>query len=249
MAWLQVDPMFSFSGPLPLHGTLFQTVVVAVLAFMVAEIFFYTFQMTIDTVLLCFCEDCYQNDGIPEHNAAIKRTIEGNAAKAPVAGSVIFKNAAGEFEEFDMLLKVDKWTLKDMKKAIKGGNRMDAPGIPPIEEMELLLYDKKAATGFTELANGKLKKSKIHVIFKRHFPIFMRKKGDGFPEDQANAVAGGVAMNDAMAECLLKHGIKLKAPKVKKAKDSSAADAAEAEALVKEAFNKKVVRARDVHEV
>ena len=86
MAWLQVDPMFSFSGPLPLHGTLFQTVVVAVLAFMVAEIFFYTFQMTIDTVLLCFCEDCYQNDGIPEHNAAIKRTIEGNAAKAPVAG-------------------------------------------------------------------------------------------------------------------------------------------------------------------
>ena len=73
LAWLQVDPMFSFDGPLAVNGTIFQTVVVAVMAFMVAEIFFYTFQMTIDTVLLCFCEDCYENDGIPEHNAAIKR--------------------------------------------------------------------------------------------------------------------------------------------------------------------------------
>ena len=216
LGWLQVDPMFSFDGPLPLNGTLFQTVVVGCLAFMVAEIFFYTFQMTIDTVLLCFCEDCYQNDGIPEHNAAIKSVIVGNAAKAPVAGSVIFMNGKKEFEEFDMLMKVAAWSLGDMKKAIASGNRMDAPGIPPVADMELVIYDRKAKSGFTPIESGKLAKSKIHVIFKRHFPVFLREKGTAFPEDQAGDEEG--TFNHAMTQCLLRHGIKVKAPKKKKEK-------------------------------
>ena len=116
-----------------------------------------------------------------------------------------------------MLMKVAQWSLSDMKKAIASGNRMDAPGIPPVADMELVIYDRKAKSSFTPLESGKLAKSKIHVIFKRHFPVFMRKKGTTFPENQAGEDKG--TFNATMTQCLLRHGIKVKAPKKKKAKD------------------------------
>jgi hypothetical protein len=193
----------------PLNGTMIQTVLVGISAFAVAQIFFYTFQMTIDTILLCFCEDCYQNDGVPMRNAALREVINANSAKAPVPSSIIYKKGNGKLAEFDILVKTDKWALKDLKKNIKGGNRMDAPGIPAIEEMELVIYDKRSKA-FITLEKGKLKKSKIHVIFKRHFPIFMRKKGTDFPESMKDASNN---LNDELRECLHKHGIKVHAPK------------------------------------
>jgi|TARA_B110000208_G_C11577857_1_gene361379 hypothetical protein len=126
-----------------------------------------------------------------------------------------------------MLLRVDKWSLKDMMKMVHSGNRMDAPGIPEVEEMELVIYDRKAATHFTKLEAGPLKKSKIHVIFKRHFPVFLRKKGDHFPENETTSGNPGEgALNDAMVECLLKHGIKYH-PKPPSKKELAAAEAKE----------------------
>lgn len=91
-----------------------QTVLVGIFAFAVAQIFFYTFQMTIDTILLCFCEDCYQNDGVPMRNAALREVINSNSAKAPVPASIIYKKGNGKLTEFDILVKTDKWALKDL---------------------------------------------------------------------------------------------------------------------------------------
>jgi len=206
--WLTFDPTFAYDGLLPLNGTLFQTFLVGIIAFVVAQIFFYTFQMTIDTILLCFCEDCYQHDGVPQRNAALREVINANSAKRPVQASIIYKKGA-KMTEFDMLIKVDKWSLSDLQKAIVSGNRMDAPGIPKIPDMELVIYDKRSKK-FILLQKGKLKKTKIHSIFKRKFPVFLRKKGGDFPESMKDASNN---INEQLRSCLYKHGIKVSAPK------------------------------------
>ena len=165
LMWMQFDPTFAYDGARPLNGSLFQGVLVGVCAFIVAQIFFYTFQMTIDTILLCFCEDCYQNDGLPARNAALREVLSTNSQKAPVPASIIYAKGNGKLEEFDILIKTDKWTLKDLKKNIVTGNRSNAPGIPAIAELELVIYNKRKRK-FDVVAPGKLKKAPIHRIFK-----------------------------------------------------------------------------------
>jgi hypothetical protein len=205
LMWMQFDPTFGYDGALPLNGTLFQSVLVGVCSFIVAQIFFYTFQMTIDTILLCFCEDCYQNDGLPQRNAALREVIATNSMKAPVPSSIIYMKG-DKMDEFDMLVKLDKWSLKDLKKAIKSGNRADAPGIPSEEDMELVVWNKKAKA-FVPLENGKIKKSPIHVIFKRHYPIFLRKVGTEFPGSMKDPTGQG--LSEELVARLHKHGIKV----------------------------------------
>merc|ERR1711991_765740 len=113
--------------------------------------------MTIDTILLCFCEDCYQHDGVPQRNAALRDVIHKNTTKRPVEAAIIYKKGA-KTEKFEIFVKVDKWSLKDLKKNIKGGNRIDSPGIPKVEDMELVVYDKRGKK-FIEVQSGKLRGS------------------------------------------------------------------------------------------
>jgi ABC-type multidrug transport system fused ATPase/permease subunit len=209
IAWLSFSPEFNFDGARPLNGTIFQTVLTACCAVIVAQIFFYTFQMTIDTILLCFCEDCYQHDGVPQRNATLRDVIHKNTNKRPVEAAIIYKRAS-KTETFEILVKVDKWSLKDLKKNIKSGNRIDSPGIPKIADMELVIYDKRAKK-FMPIATGKLRNSKIHAIYKRKYPIFMRSKGDNYPEDMTDASGN---LNEQLRALLNVHGIKVSATKM-----------------------------------
>jgi hypothetical protein len=203
--WTRTDPMFAIGGDRALHSTLLTTLLTMVVAAMVAQVFFYTFSMTVDTILLCFCEDCYQNDGLPQRNAALREVIATNSMKAPVPSSIIYMKG-DKMDEFDMLVKLDKWSLKDLKKAIKSGNRADAPGVPSEEDMELVVWNKKAKA-FVPLENGKIKKSPIHVIFKRHYPIFLRKVGTEFPGSMKDPTGQG--LSEELVARLHKHGIKV----------------------------------------
>ena len=142
-------PFREFSLALPAHSPRFTThtsftplsqkgFLVAVISFIVAQIFFYTFQMTIDTILLCFCEDCYQNDGTPEKNKVLHNVIASNAEHAAVSASIIYLNSKQEQREYDMLIKVDKWTLKDLKKAVENiGEHNKAPAMSDHEEVRV----------------------------------------------------------------------------------------------------------------
>ena len=94
--------------------------------------------MTIDTILLCFCEDCYQNDGTPEKNKVLHNVIASNAEHAAVSASIIYLNSKQEQREYDMLIKVDKWTLKDLKKAVENiGEHNKAPAMSDHEEVRV----------------------------------------------------------------------------------------------------------------
>ena len=94
--------------------------------------------MTIDTILLCFCEDCYQNDGTPEKNKVLHNVIASNAEHAAVSASIIYLNSKQEQREYDMLIKVDKWTLKDLKKAVENiGEHNKAPAMSDHEKVRV----------------------------------------------------------------------------------------------------------------
>ena len=48
------------------------TILTMVIAAFVAEAFFYTFSMAIDTILMCFCYDVHAN-GVADHNKALRK--------------------------------------------------------------------------------------------------------------------------------------------------------------------------------
>jgi hypothetical protein len=206
VAWLSLDPTFKYDGARPINGTIFQTVLVMVAAVVVAQIFFYTFQMTIDTILLCFCEDCYQHDGVPQRNAALRDVIHKQSSKRPVHAAIIYKKGS-KIAKIPILVKIEKASLKDLCKDIHGGSRLDAPGIPKVPDMELVIFDKRSKK-FSVVPSGKLKNSKIHAIFKKTYPIFLRKKGNDFPENMIDASGG---LNEELRALLATHGIKVSA--------------------------------------
>jgi hypothetical protein len=50
----------------PLNYTSASIVVIMIIGFIVSGVFFFVFDMTIDTIFICFCEDCERNDGSDE---------------------------------------------------------------------------------------------------------------------------------------------------------------------------------------
>lgn len=55
---------FVFKNKPGLHYTSVPVAICGVFAFLVCHCFLTVYEMTIDTIFLCFCEDCEKNDGI-----------------------------------------------------------------------------------------------------------------------------------------------------------------------------------------
>jgi Plasma-membrane choline transporter len=55
---------FRFQNKPGLHYTSVPVVICGIFAFLVSHCFLTVYEMTIDTIFICFCEDCERNDGI-----------------------------------------------------------------------------------------------------------------------------------------------------------------------------------------
>lgn len=60
----QISCFQLFKNKPGLHFTSVPVIICGVFAFLVCHCFLTVYEMTIDTIFLCFCEDCERNDGI-----------------------------------------------------------------------------------------------------------------------------------------------------------------------------------------
>ena len=161
--WTRTDPMFAIGGDRALHSTLLTTLLTMVVAAMVAQVFFYTFSMTVDTILLCFCYDIHV-DGEADHNLALRKVIGGSTSASNVKVSIEWGNG-----KMAMMVNSEEWSTLKLKALIIASHRGDLP--TRVDDFDL--YDAKG-----KLLEGELK-GKLRKRFRLPTRVELRVKGGG----------------------------------------------------------------------
>jgi hypothetical protein len=63
----------------PLNYVAASVFVIVIIGYVVSSMFLYVYDMAIDTIFLCFCEDCERNDGSAERPYRMSKALQGLA--------------------------------------------------------------------------------------------------------------------------------------------------------------------------